>query len=98
MPKSARVTFAEAQLTCRPSDGSVRGWLTGWVSAHSVAIRLATGDAFYTPRPMSTVRLLPIARDRLALLEVTGDHQTVRVYALPHDTEYLQSLGFQPSR
>jgi hypothetical protein len=47
---------------------------------------------------MSTVRLLPIARDRLALLEVTGDHQTVRVYALPHDTEYLQSLGFQPSR
>lgn len=77
---------------------SVRGWLTGWISPRSVAIRLATGDAFYMPRPATTVRLLPIARDRLAVLEVTGDHQTVRVYALPHDTEYLQSLGFQPSR
>ena len=82
----------------RTDQHSVRGWLTGWIGARPVAIRLATGDAFHPSRTAGTVRLVPIAHDRIASLEMTGDHQTVRVYRLPPDAEYLQSFGFQPSR
>jgi Zn-dependent protease with chaperone function len=81
------------------SDQSpVRGWLTGWVAARPVAIRLETRDGFHMAHMPGIVRLLPVGPDRLASLETSGDHQTVRVYQLPAAADYLQSLGFQPSR
>jgi hypothetical protein len=59
----------------------VEGWLTGWIMGRPAAIHLATGTVFHTPPAMRTLRLIPVAGDRLAVLTFATQTFKAAVYA-----------------
>ncbi len=59
----------------------VEGWLTGWIMGRPVAIHLPTATVFHTPPAMRTVRLIPVAGDRLAVLTFAAQAFKAAVYA-----------------
>jgi Zn-dependent protease with chaperone function len=59
----------------------VEGWLTGWIMGRPVAIHLPTAAVFHTPPAMRTLRLIPVAGDRLAVLTFATQAFKAAVYA-----------------
>jgi Zn-dependent protease with chaperone function len=59
----------------------VEGWLTGWIMGRPIAIHLPTAAVFQTPPATRTLRLLPVAGDRLAVLTFAMQTFKAAVYA-----------------
>jgi hypothetical protein len=70
----------------------VRGWLTGWTCGRPSAIRLSTGEAFQMPKQARTIRLMPVAGQRLAAMVMGDDRLTVRVYPLSPSVDAEQQI------
>lgn len=59
----------------------VEGWVTGWIVGRPAAIHLPSGTVFHTPPAMRTLRLMPVAGDRLAVLTFATQRFKAAVYA-----------------
>ncbi len=77
--RAVSVGFVEGRFLTEQSG--VEGWLTGWIAARPAAIHLPTGAVFHTPPAMRTLRLMPVAGDRLAVLTFATRTFKAAVYA-----------------
>jgi len=75
----AGIGFLEGRFVADHS--SVEGWLTGWAVGRPVAIHLPTAAVFHTPSTMRTLRFIPIANNRLAVLTFAAQQMKAAVYA-----------------
>ena len=73
------VGFVEGHFVTDRSG--VEGWLTGWIMGRPVAIHLPTAAVFHPPPAMRTLRLMPVAGDRLAVLTFAMQTFKAAVYA-----------------
>jgi hypothetical protein len=77
--RAVSVGFVEGRFLTDRSG--VEGWLTGWSVGRPAAIHLPTGTVFHTPAAMRTLRLMPVAGDRLAVLTFATRTFKAAVYA-----------------
>ena len=77
--RAASVGFVEGHFVTDRSG--VEGWLTGWIMGRPIAIHLPTAAVFHPPPAMRTLRLMPVAGDRLAVLTFAMQTFKAAVYA-----------------
>jgi len=73
------VGFIEGRFVTDRSG--VEGWLTGWIGARPAAIHLPTGAVLQISASMRPLRLMPVSRDRLAVLTISAQRMKAAVYA-----------------
>jgi hypothetical protein len=85
--RAVSVGFLEGNfVTDRSGRSGVEAWLTGWIMGRPVAIHLPTATVVHTPSAMRTLRLIPVARDRLAVLTFATRSFKAAVYAPVSDS------------